>query len=545
MAWLNWWFLPLPVAALIALAVYHERIARKITCEKRGIAFYERGLARLDGAWGGQGESGERFRDAAHPYAEDLDLFGRSSMFQLLCTARTRGGEDRLASWLLQPASASEVRSRQEAVSELTPRVDLREDLALLGEDVRADVHAHLLETWGTQAGVTFPAWIRLAAAASAACMAVLCLGWLFEFWQARPVLVFILIQGSFGLWLRDRVLAVLGKVELPATDLALIAGLLARIEQEPFSSERLVQLRREFELDGISPSHQIARLGRLIEWHDWSHNQFFRPIARLLLWSTQFSIAIESWRQRSGPLIGRWLAAVSEVEALSCFAAYSAENPDDSFPELVEAGPLFDAEGLTHPLLAPSAAVRNDIRLDGALRILVVSGSNMSGKSTMLRSVGLNAVLAWAGAPVRARSLRISELTVGASIRVLDSLQDGKSRFYAEITRLRQIVGMAESEGHLLYLLDELLSGTNSHDRRIGAEAIVTTLVNQGAIGLVTTHDLALAGIVDDVAPHAANVHFEDHLEDGKIVFDYRMRPGVVQKSNAIELMRSVGLKI
>jgi DNA mismatch repair ATPase MutS len=188
---------------------------------------------------------------------------------------------------------------------------------------------------------------------------------------------------------------------------------------------------------------------------------------------------------------------------------------------------------------------VRNDARLDRDCAVWVVSGSNMSGKSTWLRTLGCNAVLALAGAPVRARSLRLSALAVGASIRVSDSLQAGESRFYAEVKRLRRIVDLAGADTPVLFLLDEILHGTNSHDRGIGAAAVVRGLVARGAIGLVTTHDLALARIADELAPRAANVHFEDHLEDGRIAFDYRLRPGVVQKSNALALMREVGLEV
>jgi DNA mismatch repair ATPase MutS len=246
----------------------------------------------------------------------------------------------------------------------------------------------------------------------------------------------------------------------------------------------------------------------------------------------------------RSGPRISEWLLAVGQIEALNSIAGYAAEHPDDVWPEIIAGGPpIFDGQGITHPLLP--AGVRNDILLSPEMRLLLISGSNMSGKSTMLRSVGLNVVLAWAGMPVRARRLRVSRLEVGASMRVQDSIQDGKSRFYAEITRLRQIMDLASAPIPLLFLLDELLSGTNSHDRAIGAEAIVTSLVKGGAIGLVTTHDLALAGIAVKLAPHGANVHFEDHVEDGRISFDYKMRPGVVEKSNALELMRSVGLEV
>jgi len=207
--------------------------------------------------------------------------------------------------------------------------------------------------------------------------------------------------------------------------------------------------------------------------------------------------------------------------------------------------GAVYEARALGHPLLPSARCVRNDIALGGARQVLIVSGSNMSGKSTMMRTIGINAVLAFAGAPVRARQLRLSPLSIGASIQIQDSLQGGASRFYAEITRLKQIVELTRGERPLLFLLDEILSGTNSHDRRIGAEAIIRGLVERGAIGLTTTHDLALTRMVEPLGERAANVHFEDHLEDGKMVFDYRMQPGIVTHSNALELMRAVGLEV
>jgi DNA mismatch repair ATPase MutS len=239
------------------------------------------------------------------------------------------------------------------------------------------------------------------------------------------------------------------------------------------------------------------------------------------------------------------WIAAVGEIGALSSLAGYAYEHPDNSFPEFSDQGLCFEGEGLGHPLIAGDRMVRNDVRLGEDLRVLVVSGSNMSGKSTLLRTIGANTVLAMAGAPVCARRLRLSPFVVGATIRITDSLQAGSSRFYVEITRLRQLMDLTRGPRPLLFLLDELLHGTNSNDRRIGGEAVVRSLVERGAAGLLTTHDLALAHIAETLAPRAANVHFEDHLEDGKISFDYKMRPGVVEKSNALGLMRSIGLDV
>jgi DNA mismatch repair ATPase MutS len=329
------------------------------------------------------------------------------------------------------------------------------------------------------------------------------------------------------------------------ARDLEVLSHVLARFERERFESGRLAELQARLAAEGGAPSRQIARLGRLIALLDQARNPMVGILAAPVLWTSHCAYAIERWRQKSGAHVAEWIEAVGELEALSSLASYAAEHPADPFPELAPAGPVFDGAGVAHPLLPESSVVRNDVRLDSGQRLLVVSGSNMSGKSTLLRAVGLNTVLAWAGAPVRCERLRVSRLQVGSSLRVQDSVLDGKSRFYAEITRLRQLMDLAAQDPPLLFLLDELLSGTNSHDRQIGSEAVLRTMVERGVIGFVTTHDLALAQVADALAPHAANVHFEDHIENGRIAFDYRMRTGVVEKSNAIELMRAVGLPV
>jgi len=277
----------------------------------------------------------------------------------------------------------------------------------------------------------------------------------------------------------------------------------------------------------------------------DARRNQLFAPLAAIVLWATQLTRSIEAWRAECGASVARWLATVGEIEALCAFATFAYEHPGHPFPEIKEGAALFESDGLGHPLLPTLRCVRNDLRLGGDLRVLVVSGSNMSGKSTLLRSVGANALLALAGAPVCAHRLRLSPLALGASMRIQDSLETGTSRFYAEITRMRRMIERASDGVPLLFLLDEILAGTNSHDRRIGAEAVVRGFVERGAIGLVTTHDLALARIAEALAPRAANVHFEDQLQDGQMSFDFQLRPGVVQKSNALALMRAVGLEV
>ncbi len=539
------WPVALPALTFVALVVVHQRTRRAERRAARAVRFYEAGIARLDHAFAGKGVTGESFLDATHSYAPDLDLFGRGSLFELLCTARTQAGEETLARWLLAPAPPVTVRRRQEAVGELRTGLDLRERIALLGEDVRGAVDPAAVTTWAS--GV--PWRPHAAERVLAVVLPVLTCGsiaaWDLEWLGSWPMLAAGAVQIAFALRLRPRVLPALRHAAQPAAHLALLADVLAELERASFRAPGLVALQEALVSAGEPPSRRIARLQRLINLLDAYRNQVFAIVSFVLLWRTNFALAVESWRAESGPAVARWLGAIGELEALLALASHAYEHPDDVFPEIVDGPPRVDGGGLGHPLLPETRCVRNDVRLDAHHRVLIVSGSNMSGKSTLLRTVGVNVVLALAGAPVRAARLTLTPLAVGAAIRIVDSLQDGTSRFYAEVKRLSQIVDLGRGPLPLLFLLDEILSGTNSHDRAIGAEAIVKSLAAGGALGLVTTHDLALARIADAVGAAAANVHFEDHLEDGRMCFDYTMRPGVVTKSNALALMRAVGLEV
>ncbi len=368
-------------------------------------------------------------------------------------------------------------------------------------------------------------------------------LGWIAGY--TVPLVVALVASGLFAAAFRGRVHQVLAAADRPERELVVLSEILARIEVEPLGTPKLEKLRAALDTGGLPPSRRIARLARLAEINDSRRNMIFAPIAGLFLLGTQLAFAMERWRRVSGPGVERWLDAVGEFEALLSLAGYAYEHPEDPFPEILPDGHRLEAVGLGHPLLPDASFVRNDVTLGDAPQLLLVSGSNMSGKSTLLRTVGVNAVLALAGAPVRARRLALSPLTVGACMRIQDSLQEGLSHFYAEIKRLRQIVDLDDGGRPVLFLLDEILHGTNSHDRRLGAEGLIRGLVERGGLGLVTTHDLALARIPDDLGPRGANVHFVDHLEGDRVVFDYRLRPGVVSKSNALDLMRAIGLHV
>ena len=544
--WLGFrWLLLLPAAAFIVLVAYHENVLARARRTLRSISFYERGLARIEDRWIGSGDAQTSFGGESHPYAADLDIFGKASLFELLNTARTRSGEQILGLWLLEGAGREEILSRQEAVGELRNNVDLREDLIVAGEDIRAAVQPELIVKWGTLPAIIDSRWPQAVAPVLSALTILTCISYEFFDGNGWLALAAIALQSGFALLYRARVRNVIAAVDQPGKDLELLSLVLARLEREQWQSSKLRRLHSEIAAGGGLASREIARLGRLINLLQYRLNAVFALISVPFFWATHFSFAIERWRRRNGPSIELWLRAIGELEALCALAGYAFEHPSDPFPEILDAGPRFEGEDMGHPLIPAARSVPNSLSLGSGLQMLVVSGSNMSGKSTLLRTAGINTVMALAGAPVRARRFRLSVLRMGATIRVLDSLQAGTSRFYAEIQRLHDIMMLAKGPVPVLFLLDEILHGTNSHDRAIGAEAVLRGLIAQGAIGLVTTHDLALAKVADALAPRAANAHFEDHLENGRMIFDYRLRSGVVQKSNALELMRAVGLDV
>jgi len=548
-----------PGAALALSETVHSRALRALKQCKRAIAFYERGIARLGNRWVGTGETGERFLDSAHPYSRDLDLFGQGSLFELLSTARTAAGEETLAHWLLAPAAVDEIHRRHAAVDDLKTRLSLREELAVLGEDVRSKVHPDALAAWAEADPVLKSGLARMAAFALAGVWLFSIVAWFaWGWWQL--VLAASTVNLFFNSRFSERVQQIVpdlgaltdsGEQKLPSTedvskDLSVLAVVLQRLEHEEFSAPKLVDLQAALKTQGVFPSQSISRLGRMVEYMESRRNPVIGVLNPFVFWSFQIAFAIDSWRAKFGPSIRSWLEAVGELEALCAIAGYAFEHPADVFPEFTspEQG-LFQAEDFAHPLLPEERAIRNNLTLGGELRLMIISGPNMAGKSTLIRAVGINAVLAQCGAPVRAQRLVMSPLAVAASICVLDSLQGGISRFYAEITRLKLITELTNGTVPVLFLLDELLNGTNSHDRQIGAEGLVRSLVDRGGIGLVTTHDLALAKMVDQLGSRAANFHFEDHLENGQLRFDYKLTPGVVQTSNALKLMRSIGLEV
>lgn len=535
------WLL-LPTVLFLALVLYHQRIRTRRTLAERAVAYYTQGLERLKGRHQNRYLADTRFADEHHLYGADLDLFGTQSLYRSLCTARTPMGESTLARWLLAPADLGTIRDRHSAISELRRRADLREDLALQGDLERIELHDAALTQWVRAPDELSRPWLgptglvlTLLAAATAVAWAV----WDIVF----PFLAVLVLQAGITYALRDRVRAAVQGVEHAYEDLKLLSTLLRRLESEPFDAPPLRALKAKLASHTLPASVTLSKLATLVGFVEARRNPFLVPLMLPLMYTIQTALAAERWRRLHGHVVESWLSALGDMEALLSIATYSFEHPEYPFPEFQEGPAAFQATGLGHPLISPRSRVHNDVELSGPTRVLLVSGSNMSGKSTLLRSVGINTVLAMAGAPVCATRLRLTPLQVGASIRVNDSLYEGSSRFYAEITRLRQL--FEPSRLPLLFLLDELLQGTNSTDRRIGAQGVLRALLERGAIGLISTHDLAISDGLDLSPDALRNVHFQDELIDGKLKFDFKLQNGIVTKSNGVELMRAIGLDV
>jgi hypothetical protein len=542
---LSVWWLIAPAIVFAGLMVVHEVVLDRKRRAAAAAAYYQDGLDRLDHRWIGRGPSGDDFADPKHPFAADLDLFGDGSLFQLLCRARTSQGQETLARWLLQPASVKEALSRQEAVRELAAALDLREDLAVLGAGDPSKLRLQGLVDWQQAPGLLRSRRVRTLAVVLTFSGLLAAGAWAAHLVRATPLLIVLLLQGIYRFRVQRQMRAVIGVTDMAMRDLPLMAAVLGRLERERFLTAHLQALRRRLDTDRMKPSRRLRRLERLQDCFEARRNVLFAPISYPLLWDIHAAIALESWRERHGTAVVGWFKVIGECEALASLACVAYESPQDVYPQFTTDGPLLEGVGLGHPLLADPDCVRNDLRLDRNQSLLIISGSNMSGKSTWLRTVGLLHVLAFAGAPVRARTLRLSRLTLGASIRIQDSLHSGVSHFAAEVQRLKQIVDLTAQDGPVLYLVDEVLQGTNSHDRRVGTEAVLHKLLSRGAVGLITTHDLALTEMAEALGSRVANVHFQDRVIDGMMVFDYRVHPGVIERSNALDLMRAAGLEV
>jgi len=550
--WLPPYWLMVPAVAYVILATVHEFVLRRKKRAEVAGDFYQRGIARMEDRWAGTGQTGENFRERNYLCAEDLDIFGPGSLFQLLSQARLPMGEDQLVEWLCTPSELPAILERQKLVEELRAKLDLREYVAVTTEALWARLDPKTLVGWG-EAPALLPRgiWRGVAVVLPLAFLTTLVVWYTSHFYA--PLLFVLALEIMMRRRLHRSADEVMHGAACNAEGLLLFADVLGRFEREPFTSPKLAtmaaRLRGTNRSGDVAASVAVRKLAGIVYWIDTA-DSLFGHIAELpFLFGVNVGYATEAWRRRWGGKLRAWAQITGEMEALLSLAGYAYEHPADPFPVFIDEPnhvAEFHGEELGHPLIAAASCVRNSVSLEQKTRAILVSGSNMSGKSTFLRTVGINTVLAMAGAPIRGKSLRLTPLALGTRIRSGDSLQEGRSNFYTEILHIRRVFALLkESKYPLLFLFDELLEGTNSKDRRIGAQSLLDVLLKAGAIGIVTTHDLALTEIATAIGAPLRNMHFQDQVVDGKMVFDYRLQDGMVTKSNALELMRLVGLEM
>ena len=510
-------------------------------------SFYERGIDRLQGTWRGKGVNGMDYVRENHLYQSDLTIIGDGSLFEFICTTRSEVGAERLASFLLDPTELNEAQARQEAVNELRDIPCLREEIATLGKyqflncngmDIRDWLSSPLLEIH-----IITPIFLFIS---SIFVLIFGILGMVGYFTLSHLALVLmapLITQVCICLILIRQVRPRLKKLRRLTNEFSVLRQGVSLMQRQHFHSAKLCKL-----LDRIcyrDAAANIKILERLVHAIQRREDEVLYGFSLWLAVGTQLVLAVERWRIANQNDFVDWLDAWAEFDALNALACYSYEHPTDEFPELLEGVALFEAENLCHPLLPNDECVANDVALNGFTRFYLISGSNMAGKSTFLRAIGVNAVLALAGAPVRAQRPRISVFDVCASISINDSLYEGKSKFLAEVERLRDMLLRTESGRPVLFLIDEILSGTNSRDRGVAANSVVKALIKGGAVGALSTHDLALTEIADDPELKGANVHMQSQNPENPLDFDYRVKPGITQQTNALAIVRLMGINL
>jgi hypothetical protein len=543
------------LVGFVALVIYDNGLKRRASRFDELVKVNDEGRSRLARDWEALPRSDEPPPDPDHPFADDLDLFGHASLFGLLGTAATPLGRDVLRRWLLEPATRRTILERQAAVAELAPLIDLREEITATGR-IMPGADAAALE--GFLAWAEADPWLRHRGH----------LAWTARLLSLAPsVLIILNVAGivSWHAWVTALIVniaftftagtgvhRIFARAFARENEFQGYARLLAAVAQSRFSCSALTAIQAELSQGHGTAQRQMKRLHRLLALAEVRYSMTYMPIQALALWDFHVLWRLEHWQLTAGRHARRWLEALAEFDALAALGGLCYENPDWAFPQIVETEtPTLEATGLGHPLLPDGVRVVNDVKVGPPGTFLFVTGSNMSGKSTLLRAIGTNTVLARAGAPVCASAMRLPPLILETSMRVHDSLQQGLSHFMAELTRLKGVVEAAhrvrrDGDGTLLYLLDDVLQGTNTAERRIAARKIINHLLAEGAIGGVTSHDLALAD-TEELSAACDPVHFSEQIQEdpaGPVIsFDYRLRPGVATSKNALKLLEIVGL--
>lgn len=527
------------------LISYQNRVIREKEYWGHLVTINQLELKSLDGDYYSYAD-GTEYMDKNHPYSYDLDIFGHASLFQFLNRTISKPAADLLANWLKSPATHREIVFRQHAVGELKDIVDWRQELMALGYEYKdAANHPGAVLDWinspdnfSGKKGLQFIT-ILLSALSLAAVGLVI---------SGMPLIILILmIMVNMGVYYKYiRQINELHQQVSKSYDMLQSYGdALKLIEKQDFRSEKMETLLKAIKGSG-SASAMIRKLSSLVNKLDLRLNLMISlPVNVFFFWDIHYCFALERWKTRNAPGVKEWFSAMAEVEVLSCLANMSFNHPSWSMPKIRDDYFYFHAGELGHPLIPQIRRVDNDFDIDGSGRIILVTGSNMSGKSTFQRTCGVNMVLAFAGAPVCAKSFEVSRVNILTSMRISDSLEDNTSSFYAELKRLAMIIRESEQNRDVFLLLDEILRGTNSNDRHIGSEALIRQLIQQDTTAVVATHDLSLSELGKELPDHIDNYNFDVKIKGEELFFDYKLNHGVCKSLNASVLMKKMGIRI
>jgi len=539
------WDIAVFLVLFIPLILFHDHYFNK---KEHSIVLHkinEDSLKRIHGEWNSFADDGAEFIDDSHNYSQDLDIFGQGSLFQFINTAITYLGRLKLRDILIAPArSTGEIINRQEAIQELSQKLDWRQQYLAEGmlESTMHDPQALFL--WANKIE-RFYRNPRVIIIFRLIPVITIIIG-IFNFINSKPqyysliaalVIQYVILKINSNQ--REYILGVANKF---TQNIKAYHKMLSLLEQEEYNSRYLQDLKNKLKSQGLTAGEQIRKLEKIVEAIANRHNQLYIFFNILLLLDYQFVFALEKWKEKSGNNLHNWLDIIGEFEALSSLAVLSYDYSEWTTPELSVEGPVFTAEEMGHPLLMNSG-VPNNLKFEPPENILLITGSNMSGKSTLLRTVGINLVLAYAGGNVCARIFKCSIMDIYTCMRVKDNLEKNISSFYAELLRIKMIVKAVEERQTIFFLLDEIFKGTNSIDRHTGAKVLIMKLSKAKLLGLVSTHDLEL-GCLEEESSKIKNYHFQEYYENNQICFDYKLRPGVSKTRNAAFLMKMAGIE-
>ena len=536
----------LGLGIFITLAIRHEKIISLIQGAQRLVKINQAGIARVDGDWKKFIDSGDEFIDANHSYSKDLDIFGQGSFFQWLNATGTYRGRRRLAAILSNERfDSAEAQRRRVAIEELAPMLDWRQNFA--AQSLSSDAYR--------QDPLPIIAWMKDDSFLFRSAI----LRWfyhLFPFLAPCAAEIVFLVTGNpagFVFWIpinivilffrRSAIERLLSRFDNHEPAMKLYTRLLSCMEKWAFQSDTLRKVSAIFFVNNLNATRAIAKLSSWVEISQARKGHMLGGILNaLLLWDVQMAILLEHWKSKYGNHVEPWFDAIAEMEMLASLSTIRHDNPDWRYAEFSSNALCCKGENMGHPLIDNNKRIRNAIELGAAGSVIIITGSNMSGKTTLLRTIGVNLVLAYAGAPVCASSFLCATGQVLTSMRITDDLQTGISTFYAELLRIRKILDSLEACPSIV-LIDEIFRGTNTHDRRQAAISVLRHLASSNVITVISTHDLDLADLENKNPSHYKNFHFEDTYDNKAIHFDYKLRPGRSTSSNAMHLLEIVGI--